>query len=247
MEIKRTCCKLYEKMMSFPEFRDHFIASYAIYLGDFMRPDVCIPVIHAMDEEIIDEVPHTFAANNKMSTIKRHITGIERLCNYVTNRPNHVYRQMADYFHLGDVIPVSITVDSLQEDEHSHVTVSVCDTPLRTGRFDGAWFTSFPMSLCTEAENGAWLITITHENGSVSTEVFYTQEFQPDLTSCVPGDSVAIVVTTAGSADHIAPSSRNSRTATAIYDTTGKKLDRLQKGFNIILYADGTRKKVLNR
>lgn len=238
---------LYRKMMSFPEFRNRFISAYATYLGDFLRPDICLPLIQKMDNEIRDEVPYTFKAFNNMSKMTTYNKGINRLKTYVSTRPDSVYQHMADYFSLGEVIPVSITADSLQEDEPSHITVSVCDTPLRTGRFDGAWFTSFPMSLCTEAENGAWLMTITHENGSVSTEVFYTQEFQPDLTSCVPGDSVAFVATTAENANQIAPPSRNSRTATAIYDATGKKLDRLQKGFIIILYADGTRKKVLNR
>ena len=241
----RTACKLYEKMMSFPEFRNRFLATYATYLGDFLRPDVCVPLISEMEEEIITELPYTFATYVGMTTLEKHKYGLNRLYKYVSTRPDSVYQHMADYFSLGEVIPVSITADSLQEEEHSHVTVSVCDTPLRTGRFDGAWFTSFPMNLCTEAENGAWLMTITHENGSVSTEVFYTQEFQPDLTSCVPGDSVAIVATTAEGADHIAPSSRNSRTTTAIYDATGKKLNRMQKGFNIILYSNGTRKKVL--
>jgi hypothetical protein len=58
----RTACYLYEKMMSFPEFRNRFIATYATYLGDFLRPDICVPLIQEMDEEIIDDIAPTFSA-----------------------------------------------------------------------------------------------------------------------------------------------------------------------------------------
>ena len=75
----RTACYLYEKMMSFPEFRNRFIVSYATYLGDFLRPDVCVPLIDEMEEEIIDELPYTFAAYENMSTLKKHQYGLDRL------------------------------------------------------------------------------------------------------------------------------------------------------------------------
>ena len=47
---------LYERMMSFPEFRDRFLATYATYLGDFLRPDICVPIVREMDDEIYSTI-----------------------------------------------------------------------------------------------------------------------------------------------------------------------------------------------
>ncbi len=240
----RTACYLYEKMMSFPEFRNRFIASYATYLGDFLRPDICIPIIQEMDEEIIDEIAPTFAAYDGMSTLKRHNSGIERLCNYVSSRPSSVYRQMASYFSLGDVIPVSIHKELLEGEEAIDSNVSICDVPLRTGRFDGAWFTSFPISLNTEKENGAWLMTVTHADGGITSETFLTPHIQPDLTSCIPGDSITFTVTDVSKVDAIVSHHIGNNTIEAIYDISGKKLPTMQRGLNVIRYTDGTRGKI---
>ena len=243
-EAKRTCCKLYEKMMSFPEFSNHFIASYATYLGDFLRPDVCVPIIRTMDDEIIDEISPTFAAYENMSTIERHNTGIERLCKYVNNRSSFVYQQMADYFSLGDVIPVTVTTESPEEFiENGGGNITVNDVPLRTGRFDGAWFTSFTLSLHTKTEDGAWLMTVTHADGSITSETFLTPHIQPNLSSCLSGDSITFIATDASNVDGIVTSSISSKTIEAIYDVTGKKLPAMQRGLNLIRYTDGTCRK----
>lgn len=239
----RTACKLYEKMMSFPEFRNRFIATYAAYLGDFLRPDICLPLINEMEEEIIEELPHTFAAYENMSTLSKHKYGLDRLYNYVTTRPSFVYQQMADYFSLGDVIPVSVTTE--ESGENGKGSITICDTPLQTGRFDGAWFTSFPLSLYSDVEDVAWVMTVTHENGDISSKTFNSGQIQPDFSSLTSGDSVAFVATNANIVDQIT-SIHNSQHIVAIYDITGKKSPNMQKGLNIILYSDGTRRKLFN-
>jgi len=244
-QSNRTCCKLYEKMISFPEFRNHFIASYATYLGDFMRSDICISLIREMDDEIIDEISPTFVTYENMSTIKRHNSGIERLCNYVTARPSIVYQQMASYFSLGDVIPISISSGNMAKAE-SDGNITICNVPLRTGRFDGAWFTQFPLFLYSDTEDAAWTMTVTHANGETSFKEFNTPKIQPDLTSCIAGDSIAFIATTASIADNITHCSDNQVVA-AIYDVTGKKQHNLQNGINIVLYTNGTRRKILHQ
>lgn len=229
---------LYEKMMSFPEFRDHFIATYATYLGDFLRPDICLPILSKMEEEIVDEIAPTFAAYDNMSSLTRHKKSIKNLSDYIAARPTYVYRQMAGYFSLGDVIPVSI-----QNEEDENRTISVCGTPLRTGRFSGAWFTEFPLSLRTEGSDAAWTMTVTHEDESSDTYTYETADIQPDLTACKPGDSVTFMVTDAVTVG-VSSVNRNNVVA-AICDLTGRRLPAKQQGVNIILYSDGTRKKVI--
>lgn len=240
----RTACYLYEKMMSFPEFRNRFIASYATYLGDFLRPDICIPLIQEMDEEIIDEIAPTFSAYVGMPKPSTHTYGMDRLYTYVSTRPSFVYRQMASYFSLGDVIPVSIHKEIPEGKDTIDTNVYICDVPLRTGRFDGAWFTSCPLSLSTKAEDVTWVMNVFHADGSSSPEAFYASEIQPDLSSCLPGDSISFVATIANIADNI-HNHRSNCAVAAIYDATGKKLSDMQRGFNVIRYTNGTRRKVI--
>lgn len=242
----RICCALYEKMMSFPEFRDKFITSYATYLGDFLRPDICLPMIQEMSNEIIDEVPFTFAAYGGMSKMVTYNYGINRLKTYVSTRPRFVYQHMADYFSLGKVIPVSITAQFGNDSETKDSVISVCGTMLRTGRFDGAWFTSYPLTISSNCNNAAWVMTVIHENGDISSETFNSGQIQPDFSSLTPGDSVAFVATNANIVDQIT-SIHNSQHIVAIYDITGKKSPTMQKGLNIILYSDGTCRKLFNK
>ena len=231
---------LYEKMMSFPEFRNRFIATYATYLGDFLRPDVCLPIVNEMEAEILDEIAPTFAAYDNMSTLNKHKNAIKSLCNYITERPAQVYQQMADYFSLGDVIPVNIL-----NDENESRTISVCDTPLRTGQFRGAWFTGFPLTVSTKSSDAVWAMTVTHADGSSDTYNYNTAEIQPDLSQCAPDDSATIMVTNNNTTNIVEAPKIN--TIEAIYDLTGKKNSAKQQGMNIILYSDGTRRKIINQ
>lgn len=228
---------LYERMNSFPEFRNRFIATYATYLGDFLRPDICLPIVSEMNNQIIDEIGPTFAAYDNMSTLKKHNSYVERFKSYITERPDFVYRQMADYFMLGDVIPVSIVAEDMEEDAR----LTLCDIPLRTGRFDGAWFTNFPLSLGTNEES-IWNMVVTHADGSESVYFFPDSDIQLSLTSCILGGSVAFISTKA--TDDIVQSTYRygSNDVIAIYDVAGMKRDTLQRGLNIIIYADGKRR-----
>jgi hypothetical protein len=175
-----------------------------------------------------------------MSTLDKFKKRVDRLWTYVKDRPAQVYQQMADYFSLGDVITVSIL-----NDEDDSRSISVCDTPLRTGMFKGAWFTQFPLSLeVTDDASAAWMMIVTHADGSESTHVYDTSKIQPTLASCSPGDSITFIATDADMVDGIAANSGN-RTVSAIYDATGKKIPAVHRGVNIILYTDGTHTKVI--
>lgn len=179
---------LYEKMISFPEFRDRFIATYATYLGDFLRPDVCLPIVDEMDKEIANEIEPTFAANKNMSKLKKYNTYLNKFRTYITERPQNVYQQMADYFSLGDVIPVQIYNTENKD------TIAIGKTSLRTGKFSGAWFTDFPLTLSVKSEKAKWTMTVKHANGKSDTYTYDKVEIQPDLKKWTSGDSVIFKV-----------------------------------------------------
>ena len=230
---------LYEQMNSFPEFRNRFIATYATYLGDFLRPDICLPIVSEMNNQIIDEIGPTFAAYDNMSTLKKHNSYVERFKSYITERPGFVYRQMANYFMLGDVIPISVVAEDREEDAR----LTLCDIPLRTGRFGGAWFTNFPLSLGTN-EGSAWEMVVTHADASESVYYFPDSEIQPSLTSCTLGDSVAFIATKATEDMVRATYGFGRNNVITIYDVAGMKHDTMQRGLNIVIYADGKRRKI---
>ena len=229
---------LYEKMMSFPEFRNRFLSTYATYLGDFLRPDICKSIVREMYDEIVDEMAPTYAVYDNMSTLSKFQKHVNNLWTYVKERPAQVYQHMADYFALGDVIPISI-----MNNENDSRSISLCDAPLRTGQFNGAWFTDFPLSLRTEDNDATWIMTIKHEDGSTDSYTYNTAEIQPSLKECMPGDSVTFMVSNASMIDNLSVSKNHS--AESIYDLTGKKIPTIQRGVNIILYSDGTRRKVV--
>lgn len=180
--------KLYELMMSFPEFRSRFIAAYAVYLGDFLRPDVCLPIVNAMDNEIYSELTPTFVAYN-MSTLAIHNTSIQKLRTYLAQRPDYVYGQMADYFQLGDTIPMTVSGTPGSE-------ISINGIPLRTGSFNGKWFSHFPLSVdVTNDASATWTMVVTHADGSETTYSFDTAAIQPKLDSLAAGDSITLIAT----------------------------------------------------
>ena len=234
--------RLYEKMMSFSEFRNEFIASYATYLGDFLRPDVCLPIIHEIEDEIIDEIVPTSDAYGNMVPLRLHKKYIERLCNYVASRPMSVYNQMADYFSFGDVIPVTIMNDVASTEGD----IQICGTPLRTGRFEGAWFSQFPICIEYSGDsNVAWMMTVSHIDGTVSISVYDTPHIQPSLSSCVQGDSVSFVMIDIDLIDKININAYRKTDVSAIYDAAGRRIPAMQRGLNIVCYANGTRKIII--
>ena len=175
-----------------------------------------------------------------MSTLDKFQNRVDWLWAYVKERPAQVYQHMADYFELGELIKMNVSSTGERE-------ISVCGTPLRTGMFQGKWFTQFPLSIeATDDSNTEWTMVVTHADGTESTYVYDTAKIQPSLASCSSGDSVTFIANDASIVDAIAsPLGSSHQSVAAIYDVTGKKTPSIHKGVNIILYSDGTRRKVI--
>jgi len=129
----------------------------AVYLGDFLPPDVCLP--------------------------------IQKLRTYLAQRPDYVYGQMADYFQLGDTIPMTVSGTPGSE-------ISINGIPLRTGSFNGKWFSHFPLSVdVTNDASATWTMVVTHADGSETTYSLDTAAIQPKLDSLAAGDSITLIAT----------------------------------------------------
>ncbi|MBO4906601.1 MAG: CotH kinase family protein [Bacteroidaceae bacterium] len=230
--------QLYEKMMSFPEFRNSFIARYATYLGDFLRPDAALPIVSQMFEDVHDEIAPTLYIYDLLE-MEDYLNYVKKFKTYISDRPAYVYRQMADYFSLGDVIPLKIA------SEEDGDTITICNTPLSTRQFDGSWFTAFPLSLKSSNDDACWIMSFQNADGECATHVYEGAEIQPDLSQYAPGDCVTFTATKAKDTDPSAVN--NSRSIDAIYDLAGRRVSQKRHGLNIYRYSDGSRRKVVHR
>ena len=147
---------IYRKMMTFREFREPFIDKFAVWLGDFLKPSVSISLIDSMVEEIYAELAPTYSANNDFSSLTRFNAALSNLKGFCQQRPAYVYRHMADYFSLGNVIPITIKTNG--------AAVRINGNGLTEGDFDGAFFSNRKLNLNSGSKNIGWQMETFHYN-----------------------------------------------------------------------------------
>lgn len=155
---------LYQRMAAFPEFQQALADRLSVYLGDFLRPDVVTARIDSMDAEIRPEVKATFAAYNFADDYYQYTTGLKRLKTFVSNRPAILYKQMADFFRLGSVVPLTVAADS--------VPVRMNGTMLTEGDFQGSFFTDYPLRLTADSTHVSWKLSVIHADSTVTDTLF---------------------------------------------------------------------------
>ena len=192
------CLDLYKKMISFDEFKTAFIDSYATYLGDFLRPSVTVALAQDMMAEIATEVEPTFAVYQEDAAGSlypyeydnyRNMT--DTLIYYSQKRPAIIYQQMADFFSLGSVIPMSLKPNG--------ASATINGTGLTEGSFDGAWFSNHTLTLNSGNSNKGWLMRTYKRSASGTmsesgSESFSSQEVSLLLGDYQDCDSVAFTV-----------------------------------------------------
>ena len=234
---------LYQKLIAMDEFRTPFIDRFAVWLGDFLKPSVSVALVDEMNAEIRKEVSPTFKAYNGMSTLTVYDRRIDSLREHCRLRPAIIYRQMAEHFDLGDVIPMTV--------QRGTADVTICGIHLTEGDFDGAWFTNHPLTLCSGSDDLGWKVhTFSQsasgqwtENGDVLTFEHPTLSFLlSDYPNCKkvcfePYEIVHEAIAQLSSDDSLSPRE--------IWSLSGQRLSRQQQGLNVIRRADGSVQKTL--
>ncbi len=167
--------KLYQVMMSFPEVREKFIDLFTVYLGDFLKPSVTIPMIEQMDREISNEMESTFNAYDfskyygvyeemedfdyLIDPVDHYNHSVERIKQFWCQRPRIVYQQMSEYFELGDIVDLEIKPNGQ--------SVSVNGVELTEGDFEGCCYSNKSFKLDADASNKHWNITFFDGKGRV--------------------------------------------------------------------------------
>lgn len=168
---------LYEKMMSYPQFREAFIDKFTAYLGDFLKPSITIPLIHQMNDEIESEIEQTYNAyidndkwygvwgnmysfDNITDPVEHYQLSIEEIIKYWTERPAILYQHISDYFHLGTIHPLQVSNDGLTE---------INGISLKEGDFEGYYYSDRPLRLNSGNADKGWLLKFEHSNGTLET------------------------------------------------------------------------------
>lgn len=153
---------LYKRMVSFPEFNDRFIDMMMVSLGDYLRGDVMAVRLDSMKEQIYSELKPTFYAYNCISEWSKFNANFNNLKKFFNERPQNIYSQMAAWYNLGKVIPVTVA--------NTTGKVTINGIPLRTSAFDGSCFANRLLIIDTGSGSLGWQITVTHRDGTIQTE-----------------------------------------------------------------------------
>lgn len=149
--------RIYKKMMSFSNFRETFIDAFAVYLGDFLKSSVTIPIFEKMKTEIDDEIEPTMTLYNyyPLDDEMGYNYWINYLKESLQKRPAIVYQQMADFYNthpqydsLGVVIPMSL--------QPYGAAVSINKVKLSKETFEGAFFSKRNLLLNSGADGTGW-------------------------------------------------------------------------------------------
>lgn len=231
--------RLYKKMISLPEFRSLFINLYSTYLGDFLKSDCCSNLIQTMRDEIYDEVLSTFAAYNL--TNRNYDGYIKNLRKFTQDRAMCEYHNMADFFNLGSVIPMTLVANGMD--------VKINNVGLTEGDFDGAYFSDRLLNLKSGAANCGWKMTVTHKDGTTEDHDFEDSEINILLSNYYSDEDDVIKVAfqivescTTGLKYYV--KDENSEIE-SIYSVNGIKNNLLTPGLNIVKQKKGKIGKVV--
>lgn len=238
--------QLLGKLVVMPGFRDALVDRLMVFMGDFMRGDILQNYMEAqfaiLDPEVTPSL-QMLKAGDKNTFYK----AIEKNVVFFYEHPAVVYQYITDFYHFGDVIPMTTINNGLP--------VSVNDIPLTEGNFNGACFSDRAIRLNSGDENTGWIMHIRGAGNVVNRYGFespaisiYPRDYiftaedkilSIEFETCPTNDLPASVTTTFHK--------QISSEIDAIYTYDGKKTSNPTKMPYIIRYTDGHTKKAEHR
>lgn len=232
----------YQKLNSFPEFRKRFVDIYSVCLGDFLKPSYMLEVLHNMVAEIYDEIGPTFEANDNMSDLLRFTTSIEKIESFIKNRPYYVYSQLAEFYSLGNLLPMMINTHNIKGIKMNGVT-------LTEGDYDGYYFLDHDLTLDSGEINCEWVMKIYDENGDIIYEESRDDKVVSlKLNNYPKGKKVVFEVNTNTMISNTyRNNTNNDKDDVKYYLPTGLQIEKPKIGMNIIRYSNGKVEKIIKK
>lgn len=182
--------KIYTKMISFSQFKNKFIDAFATYLGDFLKPSVSGALAKSMRAEIQEELDWTMDLYGCGDELEESMYFFNEVIEHTKRRPAIIYQQMAKYFKLGEVIPMTLNPKGLP--------ITINDIALTEGTFDGAYFSDRNLRLNSNNVDYGWKMEVykKDENGALvhttdADSLFESSDITFKLGSLISCDSVS--------------------------------------------------------
>ena len=220
--------RLFRRLMEDADFNREFIDHCAIYMGDFLNEKGTRAVWDPMYNMIKTE--YTYHRNLINQWWPNYNDELRNARNWLSQRTNHFYQQLADYYKLGTPTPLVINKDASEE-----VKTYVNGIEIKDGYFDGKFFEGRKLTVEGKAGEGrevkGWKVmkdgSTTQVDGSVYT--FDMPKCSKLTLTAIFGESTGIETI----------NTNNPMEDTTIYDLNGRKinsssLDVLPKGIYII-------------
>ncbi len=243
---------LFRNLVSNTQIKDYFLDRLAIYMGDFLSyqqtwEDTWKPWSDAIETEIKH---HRELYELKAEGYQEELTKAQA---WLKTRIPYVYKHEQSYYKLGAVTPLTINVDVQPAENEGDEEVRVIGGPntsnmtfngvkLSRESYDGSFFANRQITL--EADDvDAWVIEEQYSTGEpASMEVTGNILSYSIPTGC---KSVAIKTIKSGDTDAIAEVSTDNlddADGQQIFDMSGRRIEQLQRGINIIKTRNGTKK-----
>ena len=220
--------RLFRRLMEDADFNREFIDHCAIYMGDFLNEKGTRAVWDPMYNMIKTE--YTYHRNLINQWWPNYNDELRNARNWLSQRTNHFYQQLADYYKLGTPTPLVINKDASEE-----VKTIVNGIEIKEGYFDGKFFEGRKLTVEGKAGEGrevkGWKVmkdgSTTQVDGSVYT--FDMPKCSKLTLTAIFGESTGIETI----------NTNNPMEDATIYDLNGRKinsssLDGLPKGIYII-------------
>ena len=236
--------QLVGKIVAMPVFRELLVDRLMVFLGDFMRHDAIQIYLDEQYERLDTEITKSLMMLKTGGT-KTFYNTIQKYIGFFRERQAEVYQHIADFYHLGYVIPMT-TVGS------GHPVI-INGIPLTEGDFNGSCFSDYTIRLNSGDENTGWIMHISNNNNSVASYGFespdiniipkYYQDFGDESIVSIEFETCAIKEIAICIKNIIKQQGRHE--ISAIYTYDGKKAsNNMVSTPHIIHYKDGHSKKV---
>ena len=220
--------RLFRRLMEDADFNREFIDHCAIYMGDFLNEKGTRAVWDPMYNMIKTE--YTYHRNLINQWWPNYNDELRNARNWLSQRTNHFYQQLADYYKLGTPTPLVINKDASEE-----VKTYVNGIEIKDGYFDGKFFEGRKLTVEGKAGEGrevkGWKVmkdgSTTQVDGSIYT--FDMPKCSKLTLTAIFGESTGIETI----------NTNNPMEDATIYDLNGRKInsssfDALPKGIYII-------------
>ena len=255
--------RLFKNMMEDSELRQMFIDKCCVYMGDFMNAKGTGKIMDLIKDEAMEEfVAHRDKYNaggwwgpvdnradieNKFENAKKWLAGYTETdwwggTTTHKSRTDNFLGFLDSQYNLGTAIPVTINKDVAELPE----AVTVNDINLSEGVFDGKFFPGCELTISATAPEGksiaGWKVVTTPTSGSEQTDYYNGNELVITPENCKSMSIEVIFGVGTGVSEKKAECNDDVK---AVYNLRGERQQSLSSGVNIVVYGNGTTRKVV--